>query len=321
MDYIIREIKMPGRGFYDLGLTGDWHYGGVACATDLLAEAAKMLGTRCHGWLGMGDYHDAIGRTDRRWDDKNLDPELFLTSAAKGGAGGSVARYHELCSDRLAEMFAPAAHNCLGLLSGNHEVTISTRYDRDLMYRLTEGMRSKRGGKTNPNLQALDYEAVIVLRFTRHQKGGSSLVKLFLHHGAGAAATKGGQANKLLSMATVLPEADAFICGHYHREDFWIEHPMKLHFLDKNGSDPQEIVPMEGRQLFVQVQSFYRTYVKGSSNYASRRLYRPTGLGARVLRIWPFRRFYHEVAGERVLDLATPVIEPLWNVKDETQEV
>lgn len=283
-----RDIVVEGRGgWIDLVLTGDWHYGAAACDGDALRGGLNWLAQAKNTyWLGMGDLQDAIAFRDKRFDPRTLDPQIW------DAVGRNIGHYHDEVKRRLRRMVRPAAHNCLGLIEGNHEAAaLNLAHPISVLQSLVDDYRDwcvdrKKPLTPNPHFEQLGDCAAVVLRFRRKTGGadskrpGARLV-LFVSHGAGFASTIGGRANRLESVMAWLPDADVYACGHFH--DRFVR-PRPVLKIAHSETAPC-VVPVD--KMFCLVPSFMRTY-HGEPNYASRRLYPPSVLGWLRLRIEPF---------------------------------
>lgn len=295
MRVIYRKIEMTSRSDeYDLRLIGDSHYGTIACDVDLLRHDFKDIGAvTCGGWIGMGDYFEAILPNDIRHDGRTIDPDVM--SRAKNSYG----KFVNLCVQDMADIMQPAAHNCIGLLSGNHEETINTRYHHDMVGQLLGQLHAK-----NLTIEDLTYEAVIILTFSRKTgktKQPTRNVILYVWHGAGGGTTRGGRINRREKMRQTIPDADLYATGHFHEKAQYPEYPMRVVISEDNPH------LLQREQWFLGVPSFYRTYVEGISTYASKMGYPPSGLGHNRVIIRPFAT---KTIGGVQFDM--PDIKPQW---------
>lgn len=296
MRVIYHEVQMSSRSdVYDLRLIGDCHFGTVACEKDRLAKDFAEIGAiESGGWIGMGDYFEAVLPNDKRADGRVVDPDMMAN------AKQSYGKFANVCADQLADIMHPAAHNCIGLLEGNHEETINNRYHNDILDRLLGKLT-----EWNVSIENLTYEAVIILGFHRMvgsiKKGPGRNVKLYVWHGKGGGTTRAAQCNRLERMRTVVPDCEVYAVGHYHRVSHFPEYPFRIF------ESPENPKAIQREQWFIGSPSYYRAYVDGVSTYASRAGYAPSALGhARVL-IRPFASTH--VNGE---DVEMPVIRPQW---------
>ena len=109
------EYKMPDE--FTIHPLGDIHAGSIHCAEDRIkAEVDKIKGKKNTYWIGMGDYADCIIKDDKRFDIEGLAPWV-----KKDNIITSQRNY-------LRKLFWPIRKQCLGLLTGNHEETIHSKY-------------------------------------------------------------------------------------------------------------------------------------------------------------------------------------------------
>jgi hypothetical protein len=298
MNHIIyKEISLFGRSDeIKLAFVGDEHFGAAACDKDALGRTFAEIGdTSNFWWVATGDQFDAIHRLDNRYELESFDPEIL--KAAKNNIGV----FHNEAVDRLATLMRPAAERCIGILDGNHETKLRTRYDIDQTDALLRRLRQH-----NPGLQRSGYYAVVVLKFTRKGTTGSSRIVIYVHHGVGAPVTKGGRANAALRLRNVMLEADIYACGHYHTADSWPEQTMRI------AGDAGNMRFVQRNQWFMLTPSYFRTYDETSENYACRKAYAPSVLG-NVLKfsIRPFHELDTRGGGRKTA--LVPAIRPEWN--------
>lgn len=165
--------------------------------SDIASLKARVEAGECHRWLGGGDWSNAIGPKDKRFDVSAVGKE-FQSSAGDDLFGTEVRK--------LAEEFAPIREWGIGVAEGNHESTIA------------------RGGDFNPtiavasrlNLPYLGYSALIRFRLSSNDdKDHTASVLFYWHHGYGAGRAKGSKMNMLYRLHEII-DADVYGCGHTH---------------------------------------------------------------------------------------------------------
>jgi UDP-2,3-diacylglucosamine pyrophosphatase LpxH len=120
-----RIIPYNSRGeLFRIVPLGDIHLGNAACNEELFAHCIKYIGSHKHTyWIGMGDYCEFINVHDPRWEPESLAPwitPMMMVDLARAQA------------DRFMTFVKPIASQCLGLVEGNHEVSIRTHFERDI---------------------------------------------------------------------------------------------------------------------------------------------------------------------------------------------
>lgn len=143
-------------------------------------------------WLGMGDYCDAITRTDKRWDQYGIAPWVIRDNIV------------ESQRQWIVELFKPIASKCICLLTGNHEETIHTFHDNDI----TRNICSDLG------VPYASYASYILLNFKRLD-GTIREYKIHAWHGAGAAQTEGARLMRLMRLVNEFT-AHIYLMGHLH---------------------------------------------------------------------------------------------------------
>lgn len=152
-------------------------------------------------WIGMGDYCDAITRTDKRWDQYGIAPW--------------VVRDNIIESQRnwVVDLFKPIASKCIGLLTGNHEEAIHRWHDNNITWNLCNDL----------GVPYLAYQAYVLLNFKRLD-GSTREYKIHAWHGAGAAQTDGARQMRLTRLVNEFT-AHIYLMGHLHA--------MNLHVADR----------------------------------------------------------------------------------------
>ena len=262
----------------------DIHWMAKACAESELRKDMKEIEDDPHSfWVGGGDYCDFIGYRDKRFDPDAVAEWVKIKDLGDLGKKGM---------EQIYRLFRPVKHKCLGLLLGNHE----------LKYELATDQESLHGWLcTELGVPNLGYSCLFDIVFARtpHIKApqlrkeppvsgqyASSIFRVFMHHGAGYAATPGGKLNRLIQFMNNW-QADIYMCGHVHDQV-----ARKEPVLGAN-SDCTKIV--ERQRLGMVSGSYLKTYHQGSISYGEMKGYRPTSLGAAVAKITPETR---NMAGE-----------------------
>jgi hypothetical protein len=148
-----------------------------------------------HVWLGHGDWLNAIGHTDKRYEAAAISPQ-FLPYVADD-------LFHQECNVLVSE-FRPIRDYGIGLGDGNHEATICKQ----------GGFNPMKDIASRLNLPYIGYSAGIRLVLRAPNKVAVP-VMIHYHHGVGASATKGGKLNMLYKMRDKIA-ADIYIVGHVH---------------------------------------------------------------------------------------------------------
>jgi len=101
----------------------DVHLMNKAAAIDQVEADIKTIQNDPYSfWLGGGDYADYISYRDRRFDPDSVAPDVKIEELGALFSAGIK---------RIAKMFSPIKHKCLGLLLGNHELTYARRSEQD----------------------------------------------------------------------------------------------------------------------------------------------------------------------------------------------
>ena len=151
-------------------------------------------------WIGGGDYGSLILPGDRR----------FSTPLE-----ASVHRIPDQYIERVAELFDPIKHKCLGLGTGNHEDTIAKHYHR--------GVGAELAMRLGIPEKYLGTRGWVVMRFKKDKRGVT--VKAYQYHGWSAGRLKGRKALQAERDVGAW-RADAFFLGHDHSpyaDVFWTQ--------------------------------------------------------------------------------------------------
>ena len=251
--------------FYPLG---DIHLGAIECAED---EVKKQVG-RClndpHGYLlGKGDYAECITQKDPRWDTRNIAEWVERDNIVE-----SQRR-------RVDDLFDPLAQErrIIALLTGNHEETIHTLYDNDIVRNICYDLDVKYGG----------YQCFVLLRFIRQ---GGEIHTFIWHawHGAGCAQTEGARLMRLMRLVGDI-EADIYTHGHIHGA-------ITTHTPDRIRYNPRthkiESVKIIATLSGSWVKGFMQSTPERPLNphYAEKKGYKPQRIGSPIIHICPHTR-------------------------------
>ena len=192
---------------YSLYPLGDVHLGAAACDEKAFRAVVNRIAAdeRAY-WVGLGDYCDFINVSDPRFSAGSLAPWIKMADL------GDLARAQR---DRFLEIVEPIAPRCLGLIEGNHELSIKRYYERDIYSDIVCGVKELGGFAADHSL-ALGYYGWLLLSFYRApEKRRETLYKINLHHGFTGGRLAGAKA---LNMQRWLwtHDADLVIFGHSH---------------------------------------------------------------------------------------------------------
>ena len=230
-------------------------------------------------WFEGGDYGDWISPHDKRFDPEAYDPSIRVVDLAELGA--VVTRW-------MLDYYSPIRKKCLGMLIGNHEFAYMNRGSEAFIH---EYLCKKMGV---PNMRFSGFTDIYFI----HDRNLTTVpvrvsysdtppaiftarLRVFIHHGSGAANTAGGKINRLKAMVDMV-EADLVLLGHSH-EQF--------------GKAFLRMVPNQdcshiGQRITMGMitGSYLRTYAPGFTGYGEMRGYAPATLGATRARYIPEKR-------------------------------
>lgn len=272
-----RFVAHPSRSdVFTLWNLSDLHLGNRACALKQFKRDVKRIRDDPHAfWISTGDNAEFIPFSDKRFDPMIVDPSITVSDLGDLGA---------ILRDRLIELFDPIRNKCFGLGMGNHE----KRY-------MLSKHRSKMHEEMCQTLQVPDlaYSSFFDLVFLRDpseqsahyigtERYGRGLTaarfRVFTHHGAGWAVTRGGKLNRLIRFMQDF-DADIFLVGHMHDQ--------KGQRMPKLGASDMCNEIKSHDLIGVVSGSYLKTYDQDTTTYGEIRGYSPTTLGAAVVTICP----------------------------------
>lgn len=254
-------LQIPFRDSVSVYPLGDIHLGAGECDEELLARTVAAIQVDPHAyWIGMGDYIDAINMRDPRFEAGGLAPWLYSPLGMSDIIGAQL--------ERLVDRYlGKIAHKCLGLVYGNHEAKAAKYSERNIAGEIAARLRGKRGD--NDNTLMLGYEGWVLISARKAVKAKNpptlGRLKIYAHHGAGAASTRGGKLNRLVKAMT--PQAaDLVLMGHVHHQT----HATRvLYDMDNRGKVVRRV------QLGMVTGTFL-----GQSEYGVQKGYEPLLVGA-----------------------------------------
>ena len=266
--------------------TADWHIGNRACALEMLQDDLKAIEEDDHGfWLGGGDFSECIATDDKRFDPEVVSPDIKVSELGRLGYA---------LGERVRDLMKPIAHKCLGLLYGNHEDKYMKSKDAQMLH---AWLCHELG------VPDLGYSTIFDLRFRRSGRGGKPprlvskspsscgdawSVRVFAHHGAGAAQTPGGKLNTLRKAMDYFPMADLTLLAHVHEQKV---EPSVVLDADRECT---RIVAKTRRGAIS--GTYLKTYEDGPATYGEKKLYRPVPLGMTPIYFWPDQRKFRVMA-------------------------
>ena len=257
MEVASRTIEIDSRSDkVKLTFIGDIHKGGADCDVKLLRRCVNHIkDDPAHYWFGMGDYGEYINYRDPRFRAEDLPGEL----PAK-----KINQMMEIQTRSVISEFRPIGNKCLGLIKGNHEDTLEGKSGVFVYDQICEAVRD--GGAWDLRLE---YCAIVKLRIKR--AGHTSMLRVFLHHGAGGGGKTGASVNRTEDLVVAFPGNDIYVRGHDHKRYATV----RVGIGAKDRKDEQ----CEIHTAFGDTGSFKKTYTQGTTNYAEKKLMNPTSMG------------------------------------------
>ncbi len=272
-------IEYPSRSdVIRLWSLADFHIWNRNCAIDRLKADIAAIAEDTHAFaVGNGDYGDFITWTDKRFDAEAIAENVTLVDLSKIGSA---------LSDAISDVLWPIKSKLIGLGFGNHEKKYMVQREHSDMH----GALCYKLGVPNLGLSAR-FDVVFqrnpsikkprLSRGTpaaRSGVGTSWTVRVYQHHGAGAAQTAGGKVNRLVNFMHMV-DADLYLIAHLHDET-----QKKLVRID---TDRHCTRARERVTLGTITGTYLRTCQQGATGYGEIRGYAPTPLGAVVVEFEP----------------------------------
>jgi hypothetical protein len=238
---------------------GDAHIGAGLTDEKLLRDVAASLGMENTYWLDLGDRCEFINPSDRRFDPAALASWIKVRDLADLAACQTT---------RYAEIFKPYIGTCLAGLSGNHELTLSRKYERDIYAEANAklGLAPER---------CLGYSGFVRLRIYRKKTANPWSLTIYISHGFGGGWLAGAKALRLERLPMAF-NADIYAQGHSHTKMAFCKRRVGI------GSRSNTI--REQPYALVNVGAYMRGELGG---YAEEHQYYPQGLGPVEVWLYP----------------------------------
>ena len=266
MEVIEKRLSHRRPDIFKIYPLGDIHCGSIHCAEDEIKKMVKQISQEKNSYIiGMGDYADSILKDDKRFDIQGLAPWVRKDNII------------ECQRAWLRDLFMPVKDKILCLLEGNHEDTIHTYHQDDIIRNLCSDLGVQYGGAT----------AFVVLTFDRVSSDSPPTSKPAAHqfvihawHGAGGSQTEGARVMRLMRLVNEF-EADIYLMGHLHAIAQYT--PARLAVRRGKIKSTNLAAAITGSWLTTYTQS------KGDSNpsYGEKKGYKPSRIGCPVVRIDP----------------------------------
>ena len=271
--------KVLRREFFGVGSADEFriwplsclHIGAADCDEKRIERVVKEIAEDERSyWLGLGDYLDAINRSDKRFDVEDLAPWISRNDM-RDILRAQLRRFYDVIQ--------PIAHKCLGAAIGNHEKTIYKYYERDVGDDIVTFLKNE-GGFADDYPLGLGYAGWVLFSFfkSKRRNGGSRMVRTYAHHGFG-----GGKrtSSTITSMENWLyaHEADVLFFGHTHK---WGSTKITVEGVSDKGHRPTT------RDRFGVAASTFKGRVDVENvGYGIEKGYNPTAIGNQYVTLRP----------------------------------
>ena len=263
MQVIIKEIHYSRPDIFSLYPFFDIHYGAAECSENMVSHKINECANLGNFGLaiGGGDWHDCITHNDKRFSMNGLAPWVEKSNIVES------QRQHS------KDAFKPVTEQkqWLGIGTGNHEETIHSLHDNDIIRNLCRDMDVPYAG----------YQTFYILKFIRSGVQ-THVVKIHCWHGSGAAQTEGARLNRLIRLVNDI-EADIYLMGHLHTITTYT---------------PDRLTVRSGRVRSVRLAaaicgSWLKTYEQPDEgkirdpSYGEQKGYKPSRIGMPIIKIKP----------------------------------
>jgi len=268
MEVIEKRISHHRPDIFKVYPIGDIHSGSIHCAEGEIKSKIRQISQEKNSYIiGMGDYADAILKDDKRFDIQGLAPWVRKDNIIE-------------CQRKwLRDLFEPVKGKILCLLEGNHEDTIHTYHQDDIIRNLCSDLKVPYGGAA----------AFVVLTFDRFSGEGTPSSKPPSHqfvihawHGAGAAQTEGARIMRLMRLVNEF-EADIYLMGHLHAIAQYT--PSRLAVRRGRIKSINLTAAITGSWLTTYTQP--RQGGEVNPSYGEKKGYKPSRIGCPVIKIDP----------------------------------
>jgi len=206
-----------------------------------------------------GDMCEFITRKDKRYTEEEISPFCYgKTDIAKTQI------------DYFVDMFKPIMNKCIGLIKGNHEQSIESKYERsivDTIFDLT-------GTNNSIYLGSGGFICISIIQSDKTRM----YTKFYVHHGFGSGRKKGSAVN-LLEDSFANYDADCILMGHRH-----IQIDTANVLLKPRG---KKVIPIERPAAFCGSYRNENATIPNNDNYVLRSGLTPTVAGGYTVELNP----------------------------------
>lgn len=262
------EIKL-----YDIA---DIHFLNRGCSKlHLSRDIGKIYEDPLAYFVIGGDYADWISPGDKRFDASAFDENFKVIDLTCMGM---------VIVKLMNEYFKIIADRCLGVLIGNHDHKYITEKSQSFIHeQICDNLNAPNMGFSgimdiyfvhNPRMKR---QSRVTFCHSIPEKFKSKL-RVFIHHGSGAANSTGGKINRLKAFVDMV-DADLVMTGHLHDA-------LSKPFLRLSANDLVTEITQKGIMGLI-TGSYLKTYAQGFTGYGEMRGYAPSTLGATRARFTP----------------------------------
>jgi predicted phosphodiesterase len=255
----------------------DIHWGNRGCSKEHLHRDIERIKHNPYALYAVGgDYVDFVLPGDRRFDPESIDTDIRVNDLASIASSLVTTLYRQ---------FIPIAPKCIGWLYGNHDWQYLNRTGQMFLHdELCSDLDI-------PNMRYSGWADLYFVNNPQMKKAArmrmgdeppkkyNAKLRIYIHHGAGAANTAGGKINALKRVVDNTYDADLVMMGHVH-EQF-----AKSFTRLQPNENCTEIKQRTTMGLIT--GSYLKTYDKGFTGYGEQRAYSPTTMGATRARYSP----------------------------------
>jgi len=250
----------------------DIHWGSRGCAKEYLYRDIERIARNPYAIFFVGgDYIDFIMPGDPRFDPEAIDDNYTIPD---------LSHLSALLVNKLIELFRPISNKCMGWAMGNHEHKYMMKNHLMFIHNtLCETLNVPNFYFSgwcdiyflhNPQLPR--NKVKIKQYATAPPPGYNAKLRVFLHHGMGAANTTGGKINKLEHLVNITDGANLVFMGHVHEQIAKVFPRLCSNEYCNDIYDHNIVGVVSG--------SYLRCYDSNYIGYGETKGWRPTVLGA-----------------------------------------
>lgn len=240
-------VKIPYEGLFEQPflLTADRHWDNPHSNWEMQKKHLERAVKINAGVIDLGDFFCAMqGKFDKRSSKDCIRPEHCN------------GEYLDSLVDTAIEWFEDYAYHLIRVGRGNHETSIKSRHETDLIYRFVNGLNRRSGASIHDG----GYSGWVQFVFTdlAHPNKRKQRFNMFHFHGSGGGGPVTKGTIQTARRSAYVPDAHIIATGHIHEE--W-------NLTTKRDRITNDGVQFQDEQVHIQVPSYKDEYGDGSGGW------------------------------------------------------